>query len=229
MEIKELAEYSPVPLSEQMLVQLERDCELLLEWNEKINLTALRTRDDIYEKHFLDCLLPIALIGQNASVIDVGSGAGFPGVVFAIARPDLRVTLLEPIGKRVRYLQLLVSELKLNNVTVIQGRAEDVVKSERETFDVAVARAVAGLPVLSELCAPFIRVGGMFLAMKGPQGSEEVKAAEHAFKVLGLNAAEIHAAALPGGEIRNNISAMKVSHTPAQYPRNYGQIKKKPL
>ena len=83
MEIKELAEYSPVPLSEQMLVQLERDCELLLEWNEKINLTALRTRDDIYEKHFLDCLLPIALIGQNASVIDVGSGAGFPGVVFA--------------------------------------------------------------------------------------------------------------------------------------------------
>ena len=104
-----------------------------------------------------------------------------------------------------------------------------MVKTERETFDVAVARAVAGLPVLSELCAPFIRVGGMFLAMKGPQGSEEVKAAEHAFKVLGLNAAEIHAAALPGGEIRNNISAMKVSHTPAQYPRNYGQIKKKPL
>ena len=177
MEIKELAEYSPVPLSEQMLVQLERDCELLLEWNEKINLTALRTRDDIYEKHFLDCLLPIALIKENASVIDVGSGAGFPGVVFAIARPDLRVTLLEPIGKRVRYLQLLVSELKLNNVTVIQGRAEDVVKTERETFDVAVARAVAGLPVLSELCAPFIRVGGMFLAMKCPQGSEEVIAA----------------------------------------------------
>lgn len=229
MEMEELAKYSPVPLNAQMLAQLERDCELLLEWNEKINLTALKTRADIYEKHFLDCLLPLPLLKEAVSVIDVGSGAGFPGVVFAIARPDLKVTLLEPIGKRARYLQLLVDELKLTNVSVVQGRAEDVCRTSRETFDVAVARAVASLPVLSELCVPFVKVGGMFLAMKGPQGSEEVQAARHAFAVLGLEAAQIHCAELPGGEVRNNLTAVKLASTPLQYPRNFGQIKKKPL
>ena len=214
-------------LSDLQSAQLQSYCELLQEWNRKMNLTAIYETEEVYEKHFLDCICALNKEVQG-SVLDVGSGAGFPGLVWKIMHPDLSVTLLEPTQKRCRFLSEVINQLHLEDIEVVNQRAEDFVKEQREAFDIVTARAVADLAVLSELCLPLLRVGGIFIAMKGSNAEEEIKRAESAIKVLGAEIEYIDNRILPFGE-RNNIVIRKRKETSKKYPRRYDQIKKRPL
>lgn len=231
MTIEELVnkcDEAGVILDETMQEKLQNYTKMLVEWNSKMNLTAITDPLEIHEKHYLDCLLPLRAVPEGSVVCDVGSGAGFPGAVWAIARKDIHVVLLEPTGKRCTFLNALIHELSLENAEVVNARAEDYVKEKRESFDVVTARAVASLSILSELCVPLVKCGGIFLAMKGSKGIEEEQEAEKALKKLGCEKEETLIDTLSFGE-RINLIYRKVQSTPAKYPRNYGQIKKKPL
>ena len=208
---------------------LSRYLDLLLEWNQKMNLTAIKEPAEVVEKHFYDCLLPLSTGKITGAVCDVGSGAGFPSVVWKIADPSLDVTIVEPTGKRCLFLQEVIRRLDLSGIRVCNERAEDHVKENRERYDVVTARAVASLPVLAELCIPLVRKGGLFAAMKGAKGAEEALQAEHACKVLGTEQELLQNCQLHGGDTRINLYYRKTAKTPPQYPRNYAQIKKKPL
>lgn len=205
---------------------------LLIEWNEKINLTAITEPQAVVTKHFLDCLLLFRhhtpAVGQ--SVIDVGTGAGFPGVVLLIARPDLKLTLLDSLQKRVRFLETLTDSLGLSARTV-HARAEEAGRDPafREAFDLATARAVARLPVLCEYLLPFVRPGGLFIAMKGPGAETEVADAASAAARLGGGPLDCRPDRLPDGDERNFVLCKKISQTPTKYPRNAGKITKQPL
>ena len=227
-QLQTFAEQRGLVWTDRTAFMLRRYAELLKEWNEKMNLTAIAEPEDVYEKHFADCLIPMAYLPVSGTVCDVGSGAGFPGLVFAVVAPELHVTLLEPMHKRCVFLQAVIAELGLDNVTVDNRRAEDSTDL-REHFDVTTARAVANLPVLSELCLPLTRTGGIFLAMKGSQAESELQAAAHAVAVLGGKTEAIQNETLPGGEARTNIIIRKHKPTPARYPRPYAKIKKNPL
>lgn len=231
MTIEELVRKSAeagIVIDEAMLSRLQKYTNMLVEWNNRMNLTAIVDPLEIHEKHYLDCLLPLRAVPENCTVCDVGSGAGFPGVVWAIIRSDLHVVLLEPTGKRCTFLNALIRELSLENAEVVNARAEEYVKEKRESFDVVTARAVASLSVLSELCIPLLKCGGIFLAMKGSKGIQEDEEAQSAIEKLGCKKEETLIDTLSFGE-RVNLIYRKVRNTPEKYPRNYGQIKKKPL
>lgn len=217
-------------LSEDMYRQFDAYAELLVEWNEKINLTAITDAQGITEKHFLDSLAAFRndIIPQNASVIDVGTGAGFPGIPMKIYRNDLKVTLLDSLNKRVNFLSEVSDRLSLG-MNCIHSRAEDGAKKNelREKFDIATARAVAPLPILCEYCLPYVKVGGCFIALKGP--NENAKNSFTAYRTLGAEIADITEYQLPCGDKRQLVVYKKIKDTPAKYPRNPSQIDKKPL
>ncbi len=227
-ELAETCEKLNIPIHSKQQEQLMRYAGLLKEWNEKMNLTAIVEDSEILEKHFLDSIYPLTDTTVNGSVCDVGSGAGFPGLVWKIVRPDLEVTLLEPTGKRCTFLQAVIDELGLENVKVVNARAEEFVKENRERFDVVTARAVANLSLLSELCIPLVRVGGIFLSMKGSSGQDEMEKATKAITLLGCRLQDVKVHTLDSGN-RVNLIYYKEKATPVKYPRNYGQMKKKPL
>ena len=205
---------------------------LLLEWNEKINLTAIKEPEAVLYKHFYDCLLTFKHFSPlaSSSIIDVGTGAGFPGLVFKIARPDLEITLLDSLNKRVNFLNTVLGELSLKANT-LHSRAEEAARNPlyREKYDFATARAVAALPVLSEYCLPFVKKGGSFIALKGPSGEEELKNAANAISLLGGKKDKIICEALPENEQRTLIFIKKISQTPPKYPRISTKISKQPL
>ena len=218
------------PLDEVALKRLEKYADLLVEWNEKINLTAIVDPEGIAIKHFLDCLMIFKYVDipKGASVIDIGTGAGFPGVVIKIARPDIKLTLMDSLQKRINFLDTLCAELGLE-VTTVHSRAEDIKPHQREGYDFAVARAVANMRVLTEYCLPYVKVGGSFIAMKGSTAAEEVKEATKAIATLGgkLEAEDLFDLLEFGG--RGIIKVKKISQTLTTYPRNSGKISKNPL
>ena len=219
-----------IQLSGAQLDLLDRYAALLVDYNQKVNLTAITTPEGIEDRHFADSLLFAAQPEVAGTLVDVGTGAGFPGVVAKIYKPDLALTLMEPTGKRVEFLKYLCAELGLTGVEFAKERAEEAArKAWREQFDVACARAVAALPVLCEYCLPLVRVGGVFIAMKGPDAPEELAASANALRRLGGRAGETRAFALPDGSARNLVLLKKISQTPPAYPRNGGKIAKKPL
>jgi len=217
--------------------------QILLRENAKYNLTAITDPEEIRQKHFADSLALLddpsprqrlhgeGALPQDASLLDVGSGGGFPGVPLKIARPDIALTLLEATGKKAAFLRMLVNELSLE-ATVVQGRAEEAAQTQayREQFDVVTARAVAALPLLCELCLPFVKVGGMFVAYKGPmeKARDELAAAANAIKILGAELECVHGESTVYGG-RTRIILRKISRTPTNYPRNQGAMRKKPL
>ncbi len=205
---------------------------LLIEWNEKMNLTAITEPDEILIKHFYDCILFFKNVNvpQGASVIDIGTGAGFPGMVLKIVRPDIRLTLLDSLNKRITFLNEVLSSVGLEAETV-HARAEELARDDdfREKYDIACARAVARLNVLSEYCLPYVKVGGSFVSMKGPAADEEAAQAGKALSLLGGTNAEILRETLPDGSARSFIVVKKSSQTPTKYPRNSGKISKQPL
>ena len=212
--------------------QFQTYMELLLEWNEKINLTSITEPDQVVEKHFLDSmtLLLWKKLKQGAKVIDVGTGAGFPGIPLKILRPDVDLTLLDGTMKRLNFLGEVCTALKLSAWRV-HKRAEEagLDKTMRERYDLATARAVAPLNVLAEYCLPLVKMKGYFIAMKGPGAAQELEEAENALDILGAGEPEVMALTLPGGEERNLVIAQKLRFTPKGYPRHGGTILKHPL
>lgn len=221
-----------LPCGEKQAEEFDRYAGLLAEWNQKINLTAILEPEEICIKHFLDSvlLLSAAEPEAGASLIDVGTGAGFPSVPCKILRPDLRLTLLDSLNKRVRFLQLLSQELGQENVAV-HGRAEELGRKAeyREQFDLATARAVAHLRELAEYCLPFVKPGGCFAALKGYEVEEELAQAEKAIRLLGGEVESMKKYDLPQGNRRAIVLIRKISQTPTKYPRLSAKIKKEPL
>lgn len=223
-----------IVLQADQMEQLHTYMQLLLEWNEKINLTAIVKPEEIVIKHFLDALalLQYAPLEEGASVLDVGSGAGFPGMVLKIVRPDLQLTCMDGTQKRVHFLALLAESLHLQQVNCMHARAEEAGRTAamREKFSYVTARAVANLRALSEYCLPFVQIGGRFVAMKGPDGEAEVKEAAHAIQVLGGNVQKTFTYSLPTTDFsRTIIEIRKERQTPSVYPRPAGKMKKRPL
>lgn len=229
-KLNEKAQEIKIDLTPETLQKFEQYSSLLREWNQKINLTAIDDPDEIVEKHFWDCLLAYADVKPGKKVCDVGSGAGFPGIVWKLADPSLEVTLLEPTGKKVQFLNEVISSLSLTGIRAENERAEEYARGiHREIFDTVTARAVAPLPILSELCIPLVKVGGTFLAMKGTKGTEEAEDAKHAVTVLGCVLEKSCYETLLSQEERANLIYRKEKSTPREYPRSFAKIKKKPL
>ncbi|MGQ9524281.1 MAG: 16S rRNA (guanine(527)-N(7))-methyltransferase RsmG [Armatimonadota bacterium] len=206
----------------------------LLAWNRRMNLTAITDPVSVATHHFLDSLSCLTVVRPDpgARVIDVGTGGGFPGVPVKIVRPDIELTLLDSLRKRIVFLEHLVSVLGLSEVTLCHARAEDAGRSpvHREAYDVVLSRAVAQLSVLVEYCLPLARVGGTFVAMKGPKGHEELAEAENALKVLGGEVVEVEELQLPvAGERRLLVVIRKARRTPGRYPRKAGEPSRHPL
>lgn len=203
----------------------------LLAWNKKYNLTAITDPEEIRIKHFEDSLALLQAIQlTNQSVIDVGTGAGFPGIPLKIVCPGIKLTLLEATKKKVEFLKHIVSALNLADVEIIRGRAEEIAKGKRETFDIVVSRAVAKLNVLCEYCLPFVKIGGMFVAYKEKKVEEEVAKASKAIEILGGRLKEIKKVKLPNSDIvRSLVIIEKTSPTPSNFPRRAGMAKKRPL
>ena len=206
--------------------------ELLLEWNAVMNLTALTEPRDVALKHFADSLtvLKVCDIPEGAAVVDVGTGAGFPGLVLKIARPDIRLTLLDSLLKRLNFLDTVCEELDLDGVETVHSRAEDGARTAlRDSFDIAVSRAVAPLNVLAEYCLPYVKEGGRFLAMKGKDADEELTAAQDAIAALCGEVREKHSFILAEAGERSVFEIVKAAPTPDKFPRKSKQIKNKPL
>lgn len=231
-----LAEANGLALTAVQLEKLDSYARLLVEWNEKMNLTAITDPNGIAVKHFLDSLLLLPHLPKIPfSLIDVGTGAGFPGVVLGIVREDMQLTLLDSLNKRLVFLETLCNELGVTAQRV-HARAEEGGKLPklREQFDVATARAVAAMPTLCEYCLPFVRQGGVFLAMKGPEGENELAAAKEAIRLLGGKAGVATHYTLPAYEDvlssqRCMLSVQKIAPTPPRFPRISAKIAKQPL
>ena len=223
------------PTSRQ-IEQLEEYARLLLEQNQVMNLTAITEPDQVARLHFLDSASIIAWKGSGSlahkSVMDVGTGAGFPGVVLKILEPSLKLTLVDSLGKRVAWLEAVCKAISLDEVRCLHARAEELALEPgfRDSFDLAVSRAVASYPLLSELCLPFVRVGGAFVAMKSVESDAEVQSGEKAVKTLGGKALESWDYTIPGTDVIHRlVAAQKTAPTPKGYPRSWGKIKKNPL
>lgn len=232
-DLKTSAQMMGIALSAAQLDQFETFYRELLIWNEKFNLTAITERAEVVAKHFLDSLTCLQAISPlPAAVIDVGSGAGFPGLALKIAQPDIRLTLVEATGKKVQFLQHVVNTLELKNVTVLHHRAEEAgrLPAHRGRYQLAVARAVAPLPVLAEYLLPLVEVSGWMLAQKGADPAAEIAAAANALGILGGKYARTLPVQIPNLEAaRHLVLIKKIKPTPPQYPRKAGTPAKKPI
>ncbi len=233
-ELKRAAEAYGLELDEGQEEQLEIYYRLLIEWNEKMNLTAITEPGEAAVKHMIDSLSAWNgnRMGKAENLIDVGTGAGFPGLPLKIYRPSLKVTLLDSLNKRVKFLKTVTDELSLSGVECIHARAEEAARNPiyREKYDLAVSRAVAALPVLAEYCLPFVKKGGCFAALKGMKYEEEMEAAKKAVKLLGGGKMESVPVKLPGLEDKRAVIYIeKTISTPKIYPRKAGMPEKNPL
>ena len=224
----------PYVSDSEKLDKFEKYHKLLIEWNEKMNLTAITDEKEVAIKHFLDSIssLDSDIIKDDARIIDVGTGAGFPGIPLKIFRSDLDVTLMDSLNKRITFLNEVIGELELEGIRTIHSRAEDLGKKEehREVYDVAISRAVANLASLSELCLPFVKVGGYFVSMKGPKASEEIKDAKKAIKLMGGEYVETINYSLPDTDLEHNLVVIKkVAPTPKKFPRKAPKPIKEPI
>lgn len=209
---------------------LDQYAEFLVAYNRQVNLTAITDPEGIEDRHFIDSLLLAAQPQVCGALVDVGTGAGFPGIVARLYRPDLRLTLMEPTGKRVEFLSRACQLLGLEDVQLVRERAEEAARKHwREQFDTATARGVTRLPALAEYCLPLVKVGGVFIAMKGPGASEEAHEALPAVRKLGGRFAGEKTYHLPDGSSRTLLFYEKISQTAPAYPRNGGKITKSPL
>jgi 16S rRNA (guanine527-N7)-methyltransferase len=228
------AEEVGLQLSKQQYEKFTIYMKLLQEWNEKINLTAIVDDEDVIKKHFIDS---IKAFKRNEfktanNLIDVGTGAGFPGIPIAIMKEDIKVTLLDSLNKRINFLNTVISQIGISNVTTIHSRAEDGARrlELRERFDIATSRAVANMSVLSELCLPYVKTGGSFIALKGPSVDQEIQDSMNAIKILGGKLVEVCEVNIENTELKHNLVIVKkIKECAKTYPRKAGLITKNPL
>lgn len=221
-----------IVFTEEQLQKFYQYMNLLIEWNEKINLTAIVEPKEIILKHFIDSLTIIKYIELNKSVIDIGTGAGFPGIPVKIMREDLDITLLDSLNKRIHFLNEVIQKLELKNITAIHARIEEFAKNKqyREAFDVATSRAVANLTTLSEYMLPMVDLKGMAICMKGSEINEEISKSKNSIKLLGGKIDKIEEFTLPKSDNRRNLILIKKERqTPGKYPRKPGIPSKEPL
>lgn len=226
-----------IVLTGRQLAQFEKYYELLIEKNKVMNLTAITEPYDVIEKHFIDSLsivkaISLEQMGQIHTVLDLGTGAGFPGIPLKIVFPHLRVLLLDSLNKRIRFLNEVIEELELEQIEGIHGRAEDIAKKEeyREQYDLCVSRAVANLSTLAEYCLPFVHIGGLFVAYKGEKVDEEMQGVTKAFEALGACMERVEEFRLPNTDMeRKMVLVRKERKTPKKYPRKAGLPSKEPL
>ena len=233
-ELRAAAEAASLSLSEEHILKFTRYDALLVDWNERMNLTAITEPRDVAVKHMVDSLTAYdaALFSGAPTVIDVGTGAGFPGIPLKIFDPSIRLTLMDSLAKRLAFLEAVVEDLGLTGVTCVHARAEDAAHEpqRRERYDIAVSRAVARLPVLLEYTLPFVKKGGHLIALKGRTAEEEATDAKRALKLLGGRLETIRPVTLPGlSDKRAVLTITKIAPTPKAYPRKAGTPAKKPL
>ena len=223
-----------IEVNDQMISDLKIYREILVDWNQKMNLTGIEEEKEVFIKHFLDSISAVSngYIKDGISLIDVGTGAGFPGLPLKICLQNIKLTLLDSLNKRINFLQEVSNTVNLKDVEFIHGRAEDFGKNSdyREQYDVATARAVAGLPILMEFCVPFVKVGGYFVCLKGPNANLELEESKMAMDILGLEFVEKIDIELPNEELKHNILVFKkIKNTPEKYPRKAGKPAKSPI
>lgn len=231
-KMKESLKELNIEISEKQLNQFYNYMNILIEWNKVMNLTNITEPEEIIQKHFVDSLTVLKSIKENDSIIDVGTGAGFPGIPIKIAFPETRITLLDSLNKRIKFLEEVINKLELKNIETIHGRAEEVAhnKKYREKYDIAIARAVAPLNVLSEYLLPFVKIGGYAICMKGTKGKEEAEEGKNAIKILGGEITNSREFNLPNTEMaRVIIEIEKIKNTEKKYPRKAGTPTKMPL
>lgn len=218
--------------NDMQINQLYKYMELLLEWNEKINLTAITNPDEIIIKHFIDSITINKYIGEKFKVLDIGTGAGFPGIPEKILRPDINVVLADSLNKRINFLNEVITQLELTQIEAIHGRAEELGHNKlyREDFDVVTSRAVASLNVLLEYMLPFVKNNGICICMKGSNVEDEIENAKKALEILGGKIVRVHKFTLPNTDILRNIVVIKkIKSTPIKYPRKAGMPAKDPI
>lgn len=221
-----------INLNREQIVKFYNYMNLLIEWNKRLNLTAITNPKDIILKHFVDSLTIAKYIGEKAKVIDVGTGAGFPGIPLKIYRDDIEVTLLDSLNKRINFLNYVIEHLDLKKIKTIHGRAEEYAHQTdyREKFNISTSRAVANMATLSEYLIPYVKINGMVIAMKGADIDEEIKGAENAIKILGGKITNIEEFELPGTNARRStICIKKIKETVSKFPRKAGTPAKEPL
>ncbi len=223
-----------IELSEKQVSLFSKYLELIIEWNQKFNLTAITEPNEIIVQHFLDSISTLKLnkIGSEARILDMGSGAGFPGIPLKIMIPQLRLSLVDSVQKKVGFLNEVIKQLELEDTVAIHARAEDLanIEDQREAYDVVVSRAVAELRVLSEYCLPFLKKDGYFISHKGPGAADEVELAKNAIKLLGGEWLETVEARIPYSDRTHNLIIIKkIKNTPKKFPRSPGKPRKDPL
>lgn len=219
-----------IEISQKQAEQFYKYMELLLEWNEKMNLTAITDPEEVILKHFIDSLTIIPYLKEADTVLDIGTGAGFPGIPLKILEENKKFTLLDSLNKRIIFLQTVINELELKNIQAIHGRAEEFVSKEREASDIVTSRAVARLNVLLEYMLPFVKVGGRCICMKSFEIEEELKEAKKSIEILGGEIEKIDEITLPNTDIKRKIVIIKkVKNTPSKYPRKAGTPAKEPI
>jgi len=220
--------------NEKKYAEFMRYKDLIKEWNEKINLTAIKEDEEIVKKHFIDSMKVFEFdqLKNAKNIIDIGTGGGFPGIPMKIIKPEINIVLLDSLNKRIKFLDEVIKDLQLENIKAIHGRAEDYAQEVqyREKFDIAVSRAVANLTVLSEFCIPYVKVGGYFVAMKGPAVEEEIKLSKNAIRMLGGKIEHIEKVQIEDSDLNHNLVIIKkIAGTNKKYPRKAGMVTRSPL
>ena len=221
-----------IDISDNQLDKFYQYMNLLLEWNEKINLTAITQYNEIILKHFIDSLTISKNIEKDSYIVDVGTGAGFPGIPLKIIRNDIKIVLVDSLNKRIKFLDEVIDKLHLQNIKTVHARAEEFGRNKeyREKFDIATSRAVANLSTLSEYMIPLVKVGGKSICMKGKDIKQELEEASNAIEILGGEISKVEEFQLPNNDInRSVISILKVKNTPSKYPRKAGTPSKEPI
>ena len=232
MDFKQKLNEFDININDEQIKSFEKYMNLLLEWNEKINLTAITQPKEVKLKHFVDSLTVLKYINDDDKVIDIGTGAGFPGIPLKIMKKNAKITLLDSLNKRINFLNIVIETLNLSNIQAIHGRAEEIARNKlyREKYDVAVSRAVANLSTLTEYMLPFVKIDGKCICMKGANVNEELERAQNAIKELGGEIERVDNFYLSDNDNERNIIVIKkVKETNPKYPRKAGTPSKEPL